>query len=67
MREHIKLDILANQYYVDANGKKNYSMMTDFLFSHEIEYIRNVLGLRVKQITNGYNLVTFPNNFKIHE
>jgi len=63
MRQHIKLDILANQYYVDSNGRKNYSMMIDFLFGYEIEYIQNVLGLRVKQITNGYNLITFPSNF----
>ena len=63
MRQYIKLDILANQYYVDSNGRKNYSMIIDFLFSDEIDFIINVLGLSVKKITNNYNLIVFKNNF----
>jgi hypothetical protein len=61
IRNYIKNEILASYYYRDADGRKNESTTMSFLFSYEIDYIKNVLGFKVVPICVGYNLVYFNN------
>ena len=61
MRTYIKNEILANACYRNELGQYNYTMITGFLLSHEIDFIENNIGFDVVSISNGYNMIVFKN------
>lgn len=63
MRDFLLEEISNNLKYRDKNGIPNYTMVSGFLFSDEIDYIEGVLKLGVKKITTSYFLIIFYPNF----
>lgn len=62
MRPWIKDEIISSFYYRNELGNPLYTITIGFLFANEILEIVN-MGFRVNPINNGYNQISYPQNF----
>lgn len=68
MRDYILEEILRASTYRNNDNFPNYTTLVNFIFSHEKEYIKNVLKLKISPIfgTN-YNIIVFKENFNSYD
>ena len=57
IREYIIREIVAAKDYRDSDDRPMYTTVFGFMFSSEIEYVKSYLGLTIKPISSGYNLI----------